>query len=56
VLVAVTDAGAELVTRRRAERAAALDDLLGRLDPADQAAIAAALPALARLADAGKSA
>jgi DNA-binding MarR family transcriptional regulator len=56
VLVAVTDAGGELVTRRRAERAAALDELLGRLGPADQAAIAAALPALARLAEAGRTA
>lgn len=54
VLVAVTDAGNDLVARRRAQRAAALDELLGRLDPADQAAIAAALPALARLAEAGQ--
>jgi DNA-binding MarR family transcriptional regulator len=51
VLVEVTDAGGELVERRRAQRAAALDELLGRLDPGDQAAITAALPALARLAD-----
>ena len=56
VLVAVTDAGGELVAQRRAQRAAALDELHGRLDPADQAAIAAALPALARLAEAGKTA
>ena len=56
VLVAVTDAGRELIAERRAQRAAALHELLGRLDPADQAAIAAALPALARLAEAGKTA
>jgi DNA-binding MarR family transcriptional regulator len=52
VLVGVTDAGRELVERRRAERAAALQALLGRLDQADQEAIANALPALARLVEA----
>jgi DNA-binding MarR family transcriptional regulator len=50
VVVEVTGAGVELVERRRAERATALDGLLGRLDPADRGAIGAALPALARLA------
>jgi DNA-binding MarR family transcriptional regulator len=52
VLVGVTDAGRELVERRRAERAAALAELLGRLDRPDQDAIANALPALARLVEA----
>ena len=50
VVVEVTGAAVELVERRRAERAAALDGLLDRLDPADRAAIGAALPALTRLA------
>jgi DNA-binding MarR family transcriptional regulator len=49
VLVAVTDAGREVVERRRAERAAALHELLGRLDRRDQEAVHAALPALSRL-------
>jgi DNA-binding MarR family transcriptional regulator len=53
VLVEITDAGRALIERRRAERAAALQELLGRLDAEDQAAIAGALPALARLVEAG---
>jgi DNA-binding MarR family transcriptional regulator len=52
VLVELTDAGLELVTRRRVERAEAVSELLARLDPADQAAITNALPALARLVEA----
>ena len=52
VLVGVTEAGRELIERRRAERAAALQEMLGRLDRADQEAIANALPALARLVEA----
>ena len=52
VLVAVTDAGRELVDARRAQRAEALQELLTRLDPADQEAIHTALPALARLVEA----
>jgi DNA-binding MarR family transcriptional regulator len=52
VLVGITDAGRELVERRRAERAAALQELLGRLDRPDQEVIANALPALARLVEA----
>jgi DNA-binding MarR family transcriptional regulator len=55
VLVAVTEAGGDLVASRRAERADALQNLLHRLDPADQEAIAAALPALNRLAEAGRT-
>jgi DNA-binding MarR family transcriptional regulator len=49
VVVEATEAGLDLVRRRRAERADALQHRLDRLDPQDQAAIAAALPALARL-------
>lgn len=51
VLVEATEAGLDLLRRRRAERAEALQHLLNRLDPQDQAAIAAALPALARLVE-----
>jgi DNA-binding MarR family transcriptional regulator len=51
VLVDITPTGRELVQRRRAERAVALRELLGRLDRADQEVIAAALPALARLVE-----
>jgi DNA-binding MarR family transcriptional regulator len=55
VVVEATDAGLDLVGRRRAERAVALQHMLDRLDPQDQAAIAAALPALARLVEARAS-
>jgi DNA-binding MarR family transcriptional regulator len=51
VLVEVTDTGAELVARRRAQRAEALRHLLSLLDPDDQAAINAALPALTRFVE-----
>ena len=51
VLVEATEAGLDLLRRRRAERAEALQHLLNRLDPQDQAAIAAARPALARLVE-----
>lgn len=49
VLVTATEAGADLMQRRRAERAEALQRMLAQLDPADQAAVVAAIPALARL-------
>jgi DNA-binding MarR family transcriptional regulator len=52
VVVEATEAGLDLVQRRRAERAEALGHMLRRLDPQDQTAIAAALPALARLVEA----
>jgi len=52
VLVEATAAGLELVGRRRAQRAEALQQLLLRLEPADQAAIHTALPALTRLVEA----
>lgn len=55
VLVEATEAGLDLLRRRRAERAAALQRMLDRLDPQDQAAIAAALPALDRLVSARPS-
>lgn len=50
VVVDVTSPGRELAAIRRGQRAAVLADLLGRMDPADQAAISEALPALTRLA------
>jgi DNA-binding MarR family transcriptional regulator len=49
VLVRITPPGAAIIDGRRAERTARLSELAGRLAPADRAAIAAALPALARL-------
>ncbi|MFJ1604278.1 MarR family winged helix-turn-helix transcriptional regulator [Streptomyces sp. NPDC088253] len=49
VLVEATDAGADVVSRRRAERAEALRELMDRLDPQEQSAVVIALPALARL-------
>ena len=49
VLVHITPDGAAIIDGRRAERMARLGELAGRLTPADRAAIAAALPALARL-------
>ena len=49
VLVAVTGAGRALLATRRRERAEALAALISRLDRDDQAALAAALPAITRL-------
>jgi DNA-binding MarR family transcriptional regulator len=49
VVVRITAAGRELLRRRRAARADRLSGLLADLDPADRAAIVAALPALDRL-------
>jgi len=46
----ITDAGAERVARWRDIRVEVTARAMARLDPADQQAIAAALPALARLA------
>jgi DNA-binding MarR family transcriptional regulator len=51
VVVRIGEAGRDLLHRRRASRARKLLDLMDELSPADQAAIAAALPALDRLAD-----
>lgn len=50
VLVRVTEAGAELLARRRVARAERLAAHLAELSDDDQALIAAALPALERLA------
>ena len=52
VLVEVTDAGREVLETRRGQRAGVLDAALARVSAEDRAAIAAALPALARLVDA----
>jgi DNA-binding MarR family transcriptional regulator len=49
VLVAIARHGREVLTDRRERRVALLDELAGRLDEADRAAIAGALPALGRL-------
>jgi DNA-binding MarR family transcriptional regulator len=49
VIVEATAAGREFVDSRRAERSVVFEQLLGQLDAHDQAAIAAALPALGRL-------
>jgi DNA-binding MarR family transcriptional regulator len=51
VVVSITDAGRAAVARRRDGRAEALSALLARLEPADHAALVAALPALDRLSD-----
>jgi DNA-binding MarR family transcriptional regulator len=52
VLLSLTPAGNELVAQRRAARAERLNQALGALPPSDVDAIADALPALTRLADA----
>ncbi|WP_426513942.1 MarR family winged helix-turn-helix transcriptional regulator [Dactylosporangium sp. McL0621] len=49
VMVHLTEDGAEVLRRRRDTRARLLAGLADRLDPADRAALAAALPALDRL-------
>jgi DNA-binding MarR family transcriptional regulator len=51
VLVHITEAGAAIVDGRRAERRARLAELTSRLTAAERAAIAAAMPALARLVE-----
>ncbi|TQL69229.1 DNA-binding MarR family transcriptional regulator [Nocardioides albertanoniae] len=51
VLVEVTDAGREVLAARRRQRAGVLDGALARVSAEDRAAIAAALPALDRLAE-----
>ena len=52
VVVEATEAGREFVARRRQERTALFAQLLERLEPAENAALAAAIPALQRLANA----
>ncbi|GAB4058060.1 MarR family transcriptional regulator [Catellatospora paridis] len=51
VLVEITQAGRDLLRHRRDVRAERVAALLAQLDPADRAAVEAALPALGRLAD-----
>lgn len=53
VLVHLTTAGAEVVAARTADRAARLAPILDRLSAEERAAIAAALPALRRIAELG---
>jgi len=50
VHVRITDAGRDLVARRRASRAERLSGLMTRLSQEDQDALAAALPAMQALA------
>jgi DNA-binding MarR family transcriptional regulator len=54
VVVQITDAGRELLARRRAVRAERLSALLSRLSRTDQDALAAALPAISALASADR--
>lgn len=54
VLVHVTPAGAEVVAARRADRVARLAPILQRLSAEERSAIAAALPALRRVAELGE--
>ena len=55
VRVAITAEGLERLTRMRAERGALMDAALARLEPAERAAIEAALPALRRLSEGNES-
>jgi DNA-binding MarR family transcriptional regulator len=52
VNVQITPAGRDLLARRRADRAARLSGLLARLSAAEQATLAAALPAINALTSA----
>jgi DNA-binding MarR family transcriptional regulator len=54
VLVVITDEGRATLARRRGRRADKLAGILARLSPEHRAALAAALPALAALAAAGR--
>jgi DNA-binding MarR family transcriptional regulator len=56
VRVQLTAAGRDLIARRRAARAERLSGLLAALSPADQEALAAALPAINALASARRDA
>jgi DNA-binding MarR family transcriptional regulator len=51
VLVAITDAGRDMLQRRRAGRVAFLSSLLGALDPAEQRTLVAAAAALRHMTD-----
>ena len=50
-VVSVTDAGRDVVERRRAERAQTFEKLLAQLSAEDRASINAAIPALVRLVE-----
>ena len=49
VFVETTEAGAEVLRQRRAERAGALQDLIADMTEAEQQAVRVALPALSRV-------
>jgi DNA-binding MarR family transcriptional regulator len=51
VLVSITEAGRDMLRRRRASRLAFLSSLIAGLDPAEQRALAAAAPALRRMTE-----
>lgn len=55
-LVHITDAGREIVESRRADRAARLVPLLGGLSATERQQLAAAVPALRRVAELGRRA
>jgi DNA-binding MarR family transcriptional regulator len=51
VVIRVTPAGRALIRKRRAARVRVLSGVLKELEPADRVALAAAVPALDRLAE-----
>ena len=53
VLVSLTAAGADVVRSRHANRVDRLAELIAGLDPSEQATVAAAMPALARIIELG---
>lgn len=56
VRVSITPAGEQLLAGRRAARADQITELVDRLEPDEREAVAAALPALVRLAEMGERA
>jgi DNA-binding MarR family transcriptional regulator len=56
VLVHITDAGRAIVATRHLERVRRLASFAGHLSPAERAALAAAMPALAHITEIGKRA
>lgn len=55
VLVHITDTGRAVVAARRADRVARLTPILNQLTAGERAAIAAALPAIGRIAELGET-
>jgi DNA-binding MarR family transcriptional regulator len=51
VLIRITPKGVDMLARARADRAAAVDPVIARLDPEDQQTLAAAVRVLRRLLD-----